>query len=273
MKIPYHKLLSPNHIPIPLAIGNETKFIHLRKPTLKEIDSEIGFDTFQIYELFSTLTPKFFYEEYVKGEDDPKKDEWFNMTKEEKKQVTTFNLVINYEFVRLIYESMLDFFFEEKVIFNTEFEKFIFVKKDVENFSLDTSSAEDVCGIISDKLFDEIIDIIAQSCYRKKDEEEEVKFRGKSAQYIYEKINRNKKPKNKSEDKNQSLANIISKVSNRHCSLNPITVWDLTFFQLIDSFVSLQLGESFDMGKMSVSVWGDKENKFDSTAWYKNTFE
>ena len=83
----------------------------------------------------------------------------------------------------------------------------------------------------------------------------------------------NEKKKEKESDKNLSLANIISKVSNKHPSISPITVWDLTLFQLIDSFNSMQVNESYDISKTRTSVWGDEKNTFDATLWYKNNHE
>ena len=78
---------------------------------------------------------------------------------------------------------------------------------------------------------------------------------------------------NKKADSNLSLPNLISAVSNKHNSINPINVWDLTIYQLLDSFNRLQGNSIYDMNCRQVSVWGDKDNKFDVALWYKNNYD
>ena len=80
---------------------------------------------------------------------------------------------------------------------------------------------------------------------------------------------KDKKQDIKDKDK-LTLPNIISAVSNKHPTISPITVWNMTLFQLYDSFNRLQINEIYQINKRKVSVWGDKENTFDISMWYKN---
>lgn len=272
MDISYEQLLSPNPIPISMDINGKIKTIYLKKHTLKDIDMNIGFSIFSLYQSILTITPKTFYEEYCDN-DNPKKEEWFNLTNEEKDEISLFDLAVNDIGLRNMFVSIFYFFFDKKAFFVDAFNKFIFVDKDAQFETIDDLSEDDVYAIVGNELFLELVDVIAKTCYIKLKKKEKVKYRNKRAQRIYEKINNGEKNKKKKPNSNDSIGNIISKVSNRHNSLNPISVWDLTYFQLIDAFYAMQMNEGFDMNKMSVSVWGDKDKKFDSTLWYKNTFE
>lgn len=51
------------------------------------------------------------------------------------------------------------------------------------------------------------------------------------------------------------------------------TVWDLTVYQLMDAFIRLEQNGYYKINSTSVSVWGDKEKKFDYTIWYRNYFD
>ena len=44
----------------------------------------------------------------------------------------------------------------------------------------------------------------------------------------------------------------------------------MTVYQLWDTFARLRNNEIYASGRTSVSVWGDKENKFDYNLWFKN---
>ena len=45
---------------------------------------------------------------------------------------------------------------------------------------------------------------------------------------------------------------------------------DMTVYQLWDTFARLRSNDVYECGKTAVSVWGDKEHKFDFNSWYKN---
>ena len=61
---------------------------------------------------------------------------------------------------------------------------------------------------------------------------------------------------------------MISSISAHSKTLNILNIWDLTIFQLYDQFARMRNDDLYMMNSTSVSVWGDKENKFDDTIWF-----
>ena len=80
---------------------------------------------------------------------------------------------------------------------------------------------------------------------------------------------RSEKAKHTKADKNMELGNIISAVANKSQSLNILNIWDLTVYQLWDCFSRLSNNSIYDIQSMSVAAWGNKDNYFDATAWFK----
>ena len=82
-------------------------------------------------------------------------------------------------------------------------------------------------------------------------------------------MGRAKKAKQVKSDDNLELGNILSAVANKSQSLNIVNIWDLTVYQLWDCFFRLSNNNIYNIQSMSVAAWGDKDNHFDSTAWFK----
>ena len=55
-------------------------------------------------------------------------------------------------------------------------------------------------------------------------------------------------------------------------NLNWINIWDITVYQLYDTFERLTINDQYESSKLSVSVWGDKEKKFRFGVWHNNIF-
>ena len=70
-------------------------------------------------------------------------------------------------------------------------------------------------------------------------------------------------------DKNMELGNIISAVANKSHSLNILNIWNITIFQLWDSFSRQTNNNIYDINSMNVAAWGNKDNHFDANAWFK----
>jgi hypothetical protein len=120
--------------------------------------------------------------------------------------------------------------------------------------------------------------LIQQVCCIFEDDEEpeeNMKFKNSAARKIYEKLlsAQKKEKKRKKADINLSLPNIISAVSNCHPTINPINVWDLTLFQLFDTFNRMRANKIYDIDSTRVSVWGDEKKTFDIALWYKNEYD
>lgn len=271
LRLSYSTLLSPN--PIKLSMGVKNRFVKLKKPKLIEIDEDITLYQFDVYETFLKLTPEYFF---TKMKDEDVRNRWNSLSDEERQAVTLYNILRGDEGVKNIYLEIFNYFFEERVIFADDL--FLFIDKDNDN-PIEELTVNDLRGIVQEKNFDNVLEIIQQTCYIYSHEEDEEQFEYKNeiARKMHEKILAEQKRRKEEEARrnaiHMSIPNVISSVSNRHPTINPINVWQLTVFQLYDSFNRQQINEIFDMNKTGTSVWGDEKKQFDKALWYKNTYE
>ncbi|MDL2301467.1 hypothetical protein LJC58_03835 [Lachnospiraceae bacterium OttesenSCG-928-D06] len=262
MKIDYFTLLSFE----PLKINNVGSII---SPKLKDV-SKIGFNQYQ--EFISVLLLD--VDGYI---------EYFNKSKPyylqslPKNEVQSIDILLKndtlpniFSFIlidKIIRESILkalNFFFTETVIFNEEISAFI-----LKDSSLDNDS-EQIIGIINDKVYDAIINIILQrvNIQKRSQEQSKKKFKNKIAEQIYKKTNSLKKNREKQTDYKFEMPNIISALSTHHQSINMINIWDLTVYQLYDQFMRQRLEDTYTIHSSSVSYWGDPKNNFNDTLWF-----
>lgn len=239
----------------------------LKKPKLIEI-SELGFDKLSVFESFSKMTPETYF---TKFKEEDGKVYWESLTDNQREQTTLFHLITTDESLQELYTDMLNFFFVEPVVF--EKDAFIIFKNGTD-FNTEMS-INDIQGVIYENMFSQILILIQQICciYEEETAIDELKFKNKTARKLYEKMIKAQKQEKKKSDVNLTLPNIISAVSNIHPSINPINIWDMTIFQLIDSFDRLQANKMYDIDQRRVSVWGDEKETFDPTLWYKNNYD
>lgn len=260
MRFDYGTQLSPN--PIKLSIGT------LKKPTLNEI-STLTFEKFDIYEAFLKMTPERFFSKFKNGG----QEYWDSVSDEVKEKMTMYDIIIDDKTVCNTYIEIFNFFFVEQVIFKDGL--FILLKQSLEERQ--EIIADNIRGIIHDKTFSQALEMIQQVCciYDNEEDTEEVKFKNSIAKELYEKMLKaqKKEKERKKVDINLTLPNIISSVSNIHPSINPVNVWNLTIFQLLDSFTRLQVNTMFTIDCTRLSVWGDEKKTFDAALWYKNHYE
>ncbi len=244
-----------------LSIGS------LRKPKLIEI-AQLSFDKFSLYETFLKMTPELFYTK-IKGDDG--KAYWDSLTEEQQDSITMYDLILEDAALQNMYVEIFDFFFIEPIIFKDGL--FIILNKTIEN---DTDiSAEDIRGLIQDKTFLQVLDILQQVCciHSKEDIQKDMKFKNKLAEKLFRKMKNAERQENRKADNNLSIPNIISAVSNKHPTISPLTVWDLTLFQLLDSFNRIKQNTLFDIDCTRLSVWGDEKKTFDAAFWCKNVYD
>lgn len=258
MKLSYADMLS--FAPIKLSIGS------IRKPRLSEI-AELSFDYFAFYQMMIHITPEMYFMKIKKGG----ADIWKSLPDSIKAGMDMVDLCCLDDEVGKAISEILNYFFIEHVIFISESKMFLIVKNDKQ---LAEVTKDDISGVITKNTFGDVTSIIQQVCcvYSEK-EEVQPKFKNKKAKELYEKLQRAENEKKAKENKNLSLQNVISAVSNRHPTISPITIWDMTLFQLYDSFERLQNNQMFDLISLSVAVWGDEKNKYDSTLWFKNNYD
>jgi len=252
-----------NRKPIKLSIGT------LRKPTLNDI-YDISFSKFDYYEFLLKLTPESYYT-IMLGDDG--KQKWDNFSDEEKGNCKLFDIILNDENLQSAYTDLLNFFFVEDIIFLNPY--FLILKDGIASDRKLTT--DDIICAVNDETLHIILSLIQQICciYEKPTPSiDDMKFKNSIARKLYEKIQKAQEKQNrlkkKKGNKDYILTNLISAVSNRHPDLNPISVWDLTVFQLIDSFNRLQINAAYEINKTRVSVWGDEKKTFDPALWYKN---
>lgn len=258
MKLDYGTQISPT--PIELSCGT------LRKPTLADI-AEITFDKYDYYRFLLKMTPEVFYSNNSKVE---LKEYWDSLTKEEKDNLTLMDVIDSNEDLQSIYQEIFEFFFLEFVTYNDGL--FIFFKREFEN--IEELTEEDFRGVISKETLPQVLNIIQQiCCISDPVDEEEPKFKNDIARKLYEKMQKSKKESKGKIDINLTIPNIISSISSRHPSLNYTNIWNLTVFQLYDTFSRIQTNSMFDIDCTRVSVWGDEKKTFNFALWYKNEYD
>lgn len=201
-----------------------------------------------------------------------KNDVYDGMTNEERMSINVYDILIDNDETAELMKTSLDFFIKEDVLFSREHRAFE-VKGNVlvnENDKLVEKYA--TIGVIDRENFPEVVDVICQrNNIKMQDIGDPSKVKNKKALAILQKIKKGaeKMAKMNKADENMELGNIISAVANKSQSLNITNIWNLTVYQLWDCFSRLTNNAVYDMSCTGVSVWGDKDKKFDYTGWYK----
>lgn len=271
MKLDYFSLISP----LPFYVNGVGS---IKSPTLREI-SKINYYTYQVYLSNLLLDPASYYEMIDKTEGaylcnftEQEKDtilrirsEYMNLDEKSKEDISIYNIMV---FDKFLIDSLLctlNFFFEDEIIYDIKKRVFILF-----NGTVDDNNRKTPTGMIHENNYNEIIDIILQrvNVDKKKDEHKNLKVKNKTAERLLKKMKKAKKETEKKEDKKMEIGNLISSISAHSKTLNILNIWDLTIFQLYDQFTRMRYEDSYVMNSTSVSVWGDKENKFDDTIWF-----
>lgn len=249
MKLSYFELLSPN----PVYIQNVGGII---SPKLKDISS-IGINTYHYYLSIILMDLKSYFTMINQV------NEYKTLSDKDKLNLNIFDvLTMNKQFTSLL-QAALNFFINEEVSYSSQNRCFLVQK------------ADDVVGVITKEIYPQICDLICQrNCIKSNQEEDLSKVKSKKALEIMKKLQkgRTEKAKQTKSDENMELGNIISAVANKSQSLNILNIWDLTVFQLWDCFSRLSNNNIYDIQSMSVAAWGNKDNYFDATAWFKRIY-
>lgn len=267
MNLDYYTLLCP--VPINIGIGR------IQNHTLLDI-GKITYLKYGMFQVYLKLTPSDYYKNINKERGETY---WELLSDEQKQAVTLYDLILTEEDVKMTYMEMFNFFFVERVIFR---ENLFYVLKDANDGIADEDvdiNEDTIQGIIYPHNISEVIDVIEQVCCIKSDDpldEPTPKFKNEKAKRLYERMleakKRSDEKKIKKNSVNMSLPNIISAVAAKSFGLNVLNIWDITVFQLFDQFNKIQFGDSYYINSVRVAVWGDENNQFDQSLWYKNTF-
>lgn len=234
-----------------MAIPNACSVI---SPKLKDICS-IGFAAYQYYLslLFMDLKTYFDLTGCTKV--------YETLPDTELAQLSLFDLLTAEENTRQLLASALRFFIPENVTYAGEKNGFLVCSTDGSRV-----------GTISGENYSLVCDVIRQRNHFKSAVQEDLtKMKSKKALEIAKKLAQGRARKNTTvkPDGDMELGNIISAVAGQSQSLNLLNIWDLTVFQLWDSFFRLSHNNLYAIQAMSVAAWGDKDKHFDAASWFK----
>lgn len=234
---------------------------HMKTPTLREID-KLTFQKYNIYTYHLRMTPQDYFESYH-----PKKqiadDTIINMTK--------YDVWLADDTVRQIISDALNFFFVNKFQYMEQYNAFV-------STHTDDNGQMIADGIINKDNFAFVINILLQRLHISQDENEVddiSKATNKRGISIYKKMMkaRRKFKRAKAHNPNLSLPNIIASVCAWSHNVNWINVWDMTIFQIWDLYERLRSNDVYDIQRIQVAAYGDKENKFKLCEWSANIYE
>lgn len=267
MILDYGTLLSRK--PIKLSIG-----IIIKKPTISDVE-DITYNTFYFYESLTKMNPRTFYEEVDK---EGAADYWDRLSEKEKEELTMYQAICVNPKLQDLYCGLFKFFIDtEYVRFSNGI--FFMLKNDIDPLEIKEEDVKnDISGIIFEDVFDSILFIFQQVCGINDELEtplDEMNFKNEVAKKLYIRMREAEKrdKKRKASNPDHYLDNIVSAVSNRHPSINPLNVHDMTVYQVLDSFNRLMENAIYEIDSTRVSVWGDEKKTFNASLWYKNHFK
>lgn len=253
MKLELRELVSNNPVYIK-GIGS------VFSPLLDDI-TRITYKVYDLYIGYLNMTP----EKYCKEVDTRLSDWYSNLKEDDLFYLNMFDLILSNSELIKIYTSIFNFFIKENVMFSGKTKTFVVYE--------DTQDGQCVIGEINKQNYTELCDVILQLNHVSSENSFDLsKVKNKKGLERFKRIqelkNKNKKEKKES-NPDLELGNIISHICIKHKSINYTNVYNMTIYQLWDTFMGLQEDNIYESNKMSVSIWGDKENKFDFNSWFK----
>lgn len=274
IKLDYFTLLSPEPVRIP-GVGS------VKAPRLKDI-AQIGYSAYQRYLSLLYMDISDYYDTIFASSDayfhsfSPQekalildtRQQYEALDADRRKQFCLFDAAVWDPVFFNLLTLAISFFLTDEILFD-ENEKIL----KTYNGTLDENGEKQVTGIISSQNFTEVTDIILQraNIQRKKADSEHIKVKNQTAARLLEKLENASRQTDEQVNKKMELPNLISALASHHNSINMINVWDLTVYQLYDQFYRTRLDDWYAIHARSISVWGDKEKKFDDTEWLSLT--
>ena len=232
------------------------------------------------------------------------KKQYEELDTKEKLSISFYDLLMYDELLICSFIEAFDFFFEEEVDFvvngneitDAQFSFITYNKIDTpQKIKLNNGNEystiktnRELVGVINRSNFKDVVDIILQRNSVQMEEEitaedlTKVKNKNKVMQ-LMEKMKKGQKQLDKTREKKREekgvasdteLANIISCVAAKnHNGINMINIWDMTIYNLYEQFKLIRENNIHEAETLSVFVWGDKSNKFDIDAWFKEKFK
>ena len=258
MKLDYYDLISP----APFAIQDVG---HIRPLTLRDVCRLTG-RVYSTYLALLNISP----EKYCTEVNESLKPWYENLNEEQLSLLTMYDIAASCTALQQSFSAILDFFFVERVTYDRAKDAFLVLSPAKDEKGRDSMH---ITGTIHKGNYLDVCDVILKFGHiDTKDTVDPARVKNKKGLKRYMEMQQRKK-KNRvrpKADPDLELANIISAVCAMHNSINYTNVWDMTVYQLWDTFARLRNIEIYASGRTSVSVWGDKENKFDYNLWFKN---
>ncbi|MCH5265803.1 MAG: hypothetical protein J1F02_07875 [Lachnospiraceae bacterium] len=248
MKLDYASLISP--APYYLEQAG-----HIKSPLLRDIFcSGVTYPQYNMYLSLLLTTPKHYCEKV-----NPANADWYQALDEaEKSSLSMYDMILMEPWLQSSFLRIFQFFFTEEVVWSEENQLFL-------------TYGEEPEGTIHRENFSTVCDVILQRCYVSRPDTslDPAQVTSKKAQAILKKIQAGRKQRTtESSDKDMELPNLITAIAVKSHSINFTNIWDLTIYQLYEQFKREQSGVYFEIQKMSVAAYGNKENSFKGNEWY-----
>ena len=259
MKVPEFELLNPIGFMV-----NGVGRIH--SPKLRTI-CERGYKNYQYGLTLLLMTPREFFEgiRVAMHEETNPYDE---LPQEQKDALNIFDLLTTDEATRGEIISALGFFIDGTITYEPSHRCFLV------NAVKDAEGALAVDGMINAENWALVTDICLQCANLEAPKENQPhKYKDERTRKKFEEFYRKKaeyeknKRGGKKADPDYELSNIISVLATYHNSLNFVNIWDLTVYQVHDTFNHQRMKQQIDITDFNYSVWGGKDHQAD--LWFK----
>ncbi len=251
MKLNYFELLSPD----PLYLDNVGGIL---SPKLVDI-SAIGYETYQYYLSIILMDAKKFMA--IIGQ-----SESYNLfSAEQKSLLNIFDLLTADAQSAILLQKVLNFFIKEDVVYSATENCFTVVDS--------TTDEQHIIGKITNENYYDVCDLICKrNCMKSQSDKDLSKAKNNKALEIMQKLQKGRDEREKltKSDENMDIGNIVSAVAAKSLSLNILNIWDLTIYQLWDTFKRLSANSVYNIQSLSTAAWGNKDGHFDISSWYRN---
>lgn len=258
MTVPYFELLNPQGFKVE-NIGR------IHSPRLRDICDK-GYKEYQYALTMLLMTPRDFFEGVAKATNE--KSPYDELTVEQQNELDIFSMLTASESTRADLISALGFFICGKLEF-FEPKNCILV-----NPATDENGALAVDGIINATNWPVLCDVCLQAAHIESEKKKVRKYKSERDRKRFEEFDRKKAEYEKNLHKGSKsnpdyeLANIISSVATFHNSLNMVNIWDMTVYQVHDTFDRQRIKEQVEISDLNYSVWGGDSHE--SNLWFKS---
>lgn len=218
---------------------NEPFFIreigNLKSPTLRDI-RKVSYSIFSCFLNLMLYTPQ----ECAKMLE---LEEQYNALDEKGKEMNTVYNLLLYNNIQLLF-SALSFFIEDTFEFDEKTLSFQTYKM--------VDDKKQIIGHVGNDNFEQFrLEVQRILGLKNQEEEQEQKFKNKTAKKLFEKLQKHAKEQKKKSDENYTLDNMIKKYcTHNKVGINILNVWDMTYYQFTSMFNEYCNGRQCDFNDM-----------------------